>query len=915
MNIPKVYRVWLLIVLATLLSWPVGADAKEPPVATLRLVNGDFVAGGLCESNRPDVLRWQGVHFAAPFDFNLGAVSAVRFPSSNERVKPKGEYCFEFQGGDLLFGSLVALNPKEVEVDSPRFGRLHIQRPRLERIVRWRDGEGMVYVGPNGMSEWKELGPAGAWRQEANHLTTDQDGACIAGDPRIPPRACIELELSWTKAPDFMLTLGARGNDDKQAFHIETLDRALACVWETENEADLATLQPIADGAGRCRLTVYLDQPRRRAVVFSADGALLADVRVSDAKSEPKSGFYLLNRRGDLRLEQLRIRKLGGDMPQPSEGGKSRLSRMDGSTVLGNVERYDADKREFVLVENGRETRVEVAQVESIVQPQSNEAPPRDVHACLQDGARLSGKLREVKGDRIWIESPGVAEPLGVSMSDMQQLSVLNRSKPAGAGDGRQGRLEMADVRLQGCLVDGAELSRGGCLAWRPRGSATASPLEPCASGKIVYRETPPRIIPPSATYARAVPVRQVRPAVGVDRWVEVLAGSKSPPSAPRGHSKNTGTLYLGTGDAVPCQIKRIDKNGVWFESSEYQATFVPHDKIKAVNLENAVRDTKVNPTKRDRLLTLPRMKKDSPPTHLIRSVDGDYLRANVISMDEKTLTVEVRLEERRLPRSGIARIIWLHEGDASEASPETAAAAQRPAQTRVQALRRDGNRVTFLFEKLTGTVLSGTSELLRQCRVDLTEIDQLLFGKMSEQTAKDLPYQRWKLSAAQEPAFVKKDAASGTESALVGKPAPDFKLEKLDGTPFRLSEQRGKVVVLDFWATWCGACIQALPQIDHLVGQLKNPDVLLVAVNLQETPEAIHAALKRLKLDTNVVLDQDGAVAGKYAAVAIPQTVIIDRSGRVARIFVGGGPQYVEQVQEALQKILLEGDGQGASK
>ena len=182
----------------------------------------------------------------------------------------------------------------------------------------------------------------------------------------------------------------------------------------------------------------------------------------------------------------------------------------------------------------------------------------------------------------------------------------------------------------------------------------------------------------------------------------------------------------------------------------------------------------------------------------------------------------------------------------------------------------------------------------------------------MSENAMQELPYQRWRLLAAETPKFVRENAAAGTESALVGQPAPDFTLDKLDGKPFRLSEQRGKVVVLDFWCTWCGACIQALPQLDRLVGQHKNRDVLLVAVNLQEPPETIRAALKRLTLETTVALDQDGAVAGKYAAVAIPQTVIIDRSGKVFRLFVGGGPQYIEQVQEALQKVLHEGDERG---
>ena len=766
--------------------------------------------------------------------------------------------------------------------------------------------------GPSGLSEWDKSGPAGAWRQEANHLATDQDGAYIAGDLRIPPRACIELELSWTKSPDFVLALGARGEDYKQAFRIETWDQGLVCLWETENEADLAMLQQTADGAGRCRLVVYLDQPRRRAIIFSTDGRLLADVSVSGAKSESGSGIHLFNRHGGLQIEQLRVRKCNGDMPQRVNRSKPHLSRTDGSIVFANVERFDANKSEFVLIENGHERRIDAAHVDSIVCARSDDATSRDIHVCLQDGARFSGKLREVKEGRIWVDCPGVAEPLGVSVSDLQALSVLTHVKPAGAGEGRQGRLEMAGVRLHGCLVDGAELSQPGCLAWRPRGSKTASPLETGTPGRIVYRDSLPQM-PPTATNARAVRVGVgQRPAAGMAGWLEVLAGGASQPTAQHGISPDAGNLYLCTGDAIPCKVKRIDKSGVWFESSEYQATFVPHDKVKAVNLENPSRDTKVNPTKRDRLLTLPRMRKDNPPTHLIRSVDGDYLRANVISMDEETLTVEVRLEERRLPRSNIARIIWLHEDNASR---ETAAAAQRPAQTCVQALHRDGNRVTFLFEKLTGTILSGTSDVLNQCRVDLAEVDQLLFGEMSEHTVRDLPYQRWRLLAAQNPKFVQNSVAMGTESSLVGKAAPDFKLEKLDGTPFRLSDQRGKVVVLDFWATWCGACIQVLPQIDHLINQHKDREVLLIAVNLQEAPEAIHATLKRLKLETTVVLDQDGVVAGKYAAVAIPQTVIIDRSGQVFRLFVGGGPQYVEQVQEALQKILSEGNGHGISQ
>jgi peroxiredoxin len=82
----------------------------------------------------------------------------------------------------------------------------------------------------------------------------------------------------------------------------------------------------------------------------------------------------------------------------------------------------------------------------------------------------------------------------------------------------------------------------------------------------------------------------------------------------------------------------------------------------------------------------------------------------------------------------------------------------------------------------------------------------------------------------------------------------------------------------------------------------------------LHETPEAIKAMLGRLELETTVALDRSGAVAEKYAAFAIPQTVIIDGNGKVARLFIGGGPQYADQLREALEAAATTATGQGTS-
>jgi peroxiredoxin len=282
-----------------------------------------------------------------------------------------------------------------------------------------------------------------------------------------------------------------------------------------------------------------------------------------------------------------------------------------------------------------------------------------------------------------------------------------------------------------------------------------------------------------------------------------------------------------------------------------------------------------------------------------------------VIKLDDKALQLEVRLETKDVPRSRVSQIIWLHadELDATKKVPP----AQVAGATRVQALRNDGVRLTFQADRFLAGTLHGKSDVLGPCTVKVDQIDQLLIGGAIDQAAEQLAYQQWKLKNAPEPKFVQSDGdgegeggpSTGTESPLVGKPAPDFDLELLDGKRFRLAEAKGKVVILDFWATWCGPCLQAMPQVEKVAREVEGQGVQLVAVNLQETADQIKTMLERHKLTMAVALDSDGIVANKYKAVAIPQTVVVNRDGTIARLFVGGGPHFEDQLRQAVKAVL----------
>ena len=140
----------------------------------------------------------------------------------------------------------------------------------------------------------------------------------------------------------------------------------------------------------------------------------------------------------------------------------------------------------------------------------------------------------------------------------------------------------------------------------------------------------------------------------------------------------------------------------------------------------------------------------------------------------------------------------------------------------------------------------------------------------------------------------------------LVGTTAPPFAAEDLAGNAVQLEQFAGKnVVILDFWATWCGPCVDALPIISRVAAKFADQNVVFYAVNQGEDPETIREFLTSEGIDVPVLLDQEGAVGQLYQVRGIPQTVVIDSQGKVQVVHVGFGGSLEELFTQELEDIL----------
>jgi peroxiredoxin len=140
------------------------------------------------------------------------------------------------------------------------------------------------------------------------------------------------------------------------------------------------------------------------------------------------------------------------------------------------------------------------------------------------------------------------------------------------------------------------------------------------------------------------------------------------------------------------------------------------------------------------------------------------------------------------------------------------------------------------------------------------------------------------------------------------GQRAPEFSLPSLKGSNVALSQLRGKVVLVDFWAQWCEPCKKELPQLDRLSKEYAAKGVVVLAVNIDKQRDNAERMVKQLGLTLDVLLDPAGSVAGSYDLPKMPTSFVVDKKGIVRYVNEGfDGPKDVERFKHELDELVAK--------
>jgi thiol-disulfide isomerase/thioredoxin len=307
-----------------------------------------------------------------------------------------------------------------------------------------------------------------------------------------------------------------------------------------------------------------------------------------------------------------------------------------------------------------------------------------------------------------------------------------------------------------------------------------------------------------------------------------------------------------------------------------------------------------VDPRSKEHALTVPRFRQEDPPRHALIAANGDLLRGVIEAATAKHFSIRSGLETLQVPRDRVKAAVWLIK-PADHVSAAFAARESPPPVITHWLLMNNGGRLGLNVERFDADMIIGQNALLGACRVPLKQVHGIRSTVPPESTAM-LALRDWKLKFAPEPVLPE---SGGESSPLLKQDAKPFKLPLLGGGDFDLAQEKGKVIVLDFWATWCGPCVKSMPGMIDEMAAFDSKQVCFIGVNQAEAKDTVKSFLDTRGWKLEVALDANQRVGQSFGVEGIPHTVIIGPDGKVAYVKTGFEPDGAKKIAETVRKLL----------
>jgi len=149
--------------------------------------------------------------------------------------------------------------------------------------------------------------------------------------------------------------------------------------------------------------------------------------------------------------------------------------------------------------------------------------------------------------------------------------------------------------------------------------------------------------------------------------------------------------------------------------------------------------------------------------------------------------------------------------------------------------------------------------------------------------------------------------AHASASSVVLSEEAPDFTLKTLEGSNLRLEEYRGQVVLINFWASWCGPCRQEMPILDRLHKRYEDTGFAVLGINVEGEAEPAQKIVDKTNVTFPVLIDEGQMVSELYELEAMPSTVVVDRNGVVRYVHRGYKPGDEAKYVEVVKKLIRE--------